>query len=126
MKYLAWPDKERRRGRCEVDALGHFTTTSYDRAGLAQLPTADNVVITPIQLAMIGALARIQGSTLQEAAGPTLLSSLAASVIGRGISQVVVGWIPLYGNAVNATTAASVTEAIGWAAFKYFEKEAKT
>lgn len=39
---------------------------------------------------------------------------------GRGISQVLVGWIPGYGNAINATTAAAVTEAIGWAADAYF------
>jgi uncharacterized protein (DUF697 family) len=94
-------------------------------AGLAQIPTSDNLLITPIQLAMIAAVAKIQGKTLEEASGPTLLSSLSASAVGRGVSQIAVGWIPMYGNAVNAATAFAITEAIGWTAFKYFESDEK-
>jgi uncharacterized protein (DUF697 family) len=31
-----------------------------------------------------------------------------------------VGWLPGFGNAINAATAAALTEAIGWAAEEYF------
>ena len=101
----------------------HFAATSAGTvgAGLAQIPTSDNLVITPIQLAMIAAVAKIQGKTLDEAAAPTILSSLSASVVGRGVSQLAVGWVPGYGNVINASTAFAITEAVGWAAFKYFE-----
>lgn len=47
------------------------------------------------------------------------------SVVGRGASQVAVGWIPGAGNAINATTAFAITEAVGWAAYKYFEGDDK-
>jgi uncharacterized protein (DUF697 family) len=36
----------------------------------------------------------------------------------------MLGWLPGLGNAINAATAAALTEAIGWAADAYFrEKE---
>ncbi len=44
------------------------------------------------------------------------LTAASAEITGRTISQLLVGWIPGWGNAINATTAFSVTEAIGWAA----------
>ncbi len=37
-------------------------------------------------------------------------------------SQVLVGWIPGIGNAVNASTAAALTEGIGWAMANEFSK----
>jgi len=37
---------------------------------------------------------------------------------------VVLGWLPFLGNAVNAATAAAITEAIGWAAVAYLENTA--
>ena len=41
----------------------------------------------------------------------------------RGLSQTVIGWIPGIGNAVDATAAASITEAVGSAADAYFADE---
>ncbi len=90
-------------------------------AGLAQLPTADNLVITPIQLAMIISIANIHGIQLSKAAGLSALTIASAGVVGRSVSQVLVGWIPGIGNAINASTAAGITEAIGWAAYKNLE-----
>ena len=37
-------------------------------------------------------------------------------------SQVLVGWIPGIGNAINATTAAGITEAMGWLLAKEFDE----
>lgn len=84
--------------------------------GLAQIPLSDNAVITPIQIAMIIAIGEVHGQRLSKAAALTTLSAASAGVAGRALSQFLVGWIPLYGNAVNATTAFALTEAIGWAA----------
>jgi uncharacterized protein (DUF697 family) len=39
----------------------------------------------------------------------------------KGVVQV--GWVPGLGNAINATTAAGLTEAVGWAADAYFSDE---
>jgi len=35
-------------------------------------------------------------------------------MVGRDISQALLGWIPDVGNAINAATAATVTGSIGW------------
>ena len=48
-----------------------------------------------------------------------------AAQIGRAASQVLIGWVPGVGNVVNAVTAASLTEAIGWIMAKEFEKAAQ-
>lgn len=91
-------------------------------AGLAQIPGSDNAVITPIQLTMTISLGKVFGVSLTEAAAKAAMASVAASTIGRTISQVLIGWIPGIGNAVNATTAAGITEALGWALAKEFDE----
>ncbi len=90
-------------------------------AGLAQIPGADNVAIIPIQVAMITSLGQVFGRTLTESAATTILGTATASTVGRAASQFLVGWIPGLGNAINAGTAASVTEALGWTVAKGFD-----
>ena len=93
-------------------------------AGLAQLPGSDNAIITPIQLTMTISLGKVFDLTLGESAAKAALASAAAGAVGRTASQVLIGWIPGVGNVINATTAAGLTEAIGWILAKEFEKEA--
>lgn len=83
-------------------------------AGLAQLPGTDNAAIVPIQLAMIIALGRVFDMDITKSSAEATLATAAATVVGRGISQALVGWIPGVGNVINATTAATITEGIGW------------
>ena len=52
-------------------------------AGLAQLPCADNVVITPIQLTMTVALGRVFNIELTDSAARASLASCAATVLRR-------------------------------------------
>ena len=91
-------------------------------AGLAQVPGSDNAVLTPIQLTMAISLGKVFGKTLGEAAAKAAVGSAAAATVGRMASQVLIGWIPVVGNAVNATTAAGITEALGWAIATEFDK----
>lgn len=90
--------------------------------GLAQIPASDSIVITPIQLAMVLSLGKVFDLELSESAGMASLASASGAVVGRGISQVLVGWIPGIGNIINAGTAASLTEAIGWLLANDFAK----
>ncbi|RQS90443.1 hypothetical protein [Burkholderia contaminans] len=94
-------------------------------AGLAQVPGSDSAAIVPLQTAMIMGIGQLHGVAVTKSAAADLLLTFAATLAGRGISQAVVGWIPLWGNVVNAATAAAVTEAIGWAADQYFSSEDK-
>ena len=93
-------------------------------AGLAQIPCSDNALITPIQLTMTVALGRVFGLELTESAARASLASVAGATVGRAISQVLIGWLPGIGNAVNAGTAAVVTETIGWLLAEDFARQA--
>ena len=91
--------------------------------GLAQIPGADMPVIMGLQTAMIIAVGNEYGATVTETAAVDLLLTFAAGMGGRFLSQLLVGWVPGLGNFINASTAASITEAIGWAANAYFSKD---
>ena len=82
---------------------------------MAQLPGSDSAFIVPIQIAMIISIGAVFGIELDESSAKATLASATATMIGRSLSQFLVGWIPGWGNALNATTAFTVTEAIGWA-----------
>jgi uncharacterized protein (DUF697 family) len=92
-------------------------------AGLAQLPGSDAPALMAVQSAMIVALADLHGASVTRAAASDLVLTFGATMGGRTLSQWAVGWIPGYGNAINASTAAALTEAIGWTANEYFEEE---
>ena len=92
--------------------------------GLAQIPGSDNAIITPIQLTMAISLGKVFNIELDQSAAKAALSSAAAATVGRTVSQVLIGWIPGGGNVINATTAATLTEAIGWIMANEFEKQA--
>ncbi len=93
-------------------------------AGLAQLPLADSALITPIQIGMIIALGKVFKQEISKAAAKAILGGAAAAFAGRGISQLLVGWVPVVGNVINTATAAGITEAVGWLAVDNFSKDA--
>lgn len=107
----------------KVKTIIHIAATSAATAGagLAQLPGSDNAVITPIQIAMIIAIAKVHGQELSTAGAISTLATASAGVAGRALSQVLVGWLPGIGNAINASTAFAITEAIGWSVNELFE-----
>ena len=88
--------------------------------GLAQAPGSDAAVIAPIQASMIAAVGVEHGVQLSKGAAAELILPFSAAVLGRGLSQALLGWLPGLGNLLNAATAAAITEAIGWAADAYF------
>lgn len=103
----------------------HFASLAATAAGggLAQIPGSDNLVISPIQLTMVVALGRVFGITLEESNAKAMVGNATAASVGKTASKVFVGKIPGYGNVVNAVTAATVTEAIGWVIANEFEKQ---
>ena len=109
--------------RCRTIIHGASAAAGGVGAGLAQLPGSDNAVIVPIQVGMIISLGAVFGMTLTDSAAKATLATTTATMVGRGISQFVLGWVPVIGNAINATTAAGVTEAIGWTIARDFEKQ---
>jgi len=112
---------EDRRDKCHAIIHGAAVTTAGIGAGLAQIPLADSIPITAAQVGMIIAIAHIYDIDLAEGTAKALLGGFSTSVVGRNVAGVLIGWIPGIGNAVKASTAAALTEAIGWAAVRHFE-----
>lgn len=92
-------------------------------AGLAQLPLADNAIITPIQITMIISLGAVFEQKITKTVAKSLLAGFLANIVGRSVAQAAWGWIPGIGNASNAITAAAITESIGWLCVDHFYKE---
>lgn len=88
--------------------------------GLAQLPGSDSAALAPLQVALITEIAAHHGHAITKAAALKLLAPMAATAAGRGIAATLVGWLPGFGNVINAATAGLLTEAIGWAAHEHF------
>jgi len=85
-------------------------------AGLAQLPGSDMPALMALQTAMIVTIGHEHGCEITKSHAKSLLLTFPAGYGGRALSQFLVGWIPGYGNAVNASTAVAITETIGWTA----------
>lgn len=95
--------------------------------GLAQIPGSDNVPLVAVQITMAVTLGNIFDIQVSETAGRgmvmTALASMTGPVIARVVSQIIVGWVPGAGNAVNASTALAITEAVGWILVWEFDKQ---
>ena len=90
-------------------------------AGLAQLPGSDSIPLAAIQTTMVVSIGAAFGKKLEESSAKAAVATGLATLAGRGISQFLLGWIPVAGNILNATTAAGITEALGWAIAKDFD-----
>lgn len=73
---------------------------------------------------MLVALGKVFDIEFTKSAAKNVLVSQCGSTVGRAISKVAVGWLPGVGNIVNATTAVTVTEALGWMLAEDFAKQA--
>ena len=103
--------------RAKCHAIIHTASVAAGAigAGLAQIPISDNLIISPIQLTMIISLGQVFGIQLTEsAAAASAAATATASVVGKTACQLLLGWIPVLGNFVNAGVAAGITESIGW------------
>lgn len=89
-------------------------------AGMAQLPGADAPVLIGIEVTMTISIGAVFGISLTESSAKSLVLASIGSYAGRGITQALVGWIPGFGNAINASTAFALIESLGWAIAKDF------
>ena len=102
--------------RIKCNAIIHAASAASGGVGfgLAQIPTSDNLIITPIQVAMCVSLGKVFGIELSKSSAQGFVAAELGALVGRAAAQVVGGWIPGYGNAVNCCTAVTITEVLGW------------
>lgn len=100
----------------------------HEASGACDGVDGDSAMV-PIQTNMILAIAAEHGIEINNDAAADLLHTFTATVRSRQVHfsrQALAGWLPGIDAADNDSTAAALTEAIGWAANSYFEKtEAK-
>ncbi len=93
-------------------------------AGLARLPGADLPLLTGIQGALVISLAHRRGIPLTRAAAVDLVLQLLAGMTGRFAATHLAALLPAgAGEAVRAAVAAGLTEALGWAAVAFFDRD---
>ena len=115
--------QETHRTKCHAIIHTASAAAAAVGAGLAQVPVSDCVGIIPIQIAMIISLGGVFGIELTKSTARATLATTTATMIGRGIAKLLLGWIPILGNVINAATAAGVTEMIGWSVASEFDKQ---
>ena len=113
---------EDQRAGCHAIIHGASLAAATVGGGLAQVPIADSALLVPLQVTMIVGLGKVFNVDITESAAKGIALGMVGMYVGRAASQLLVGWIPGLGNVLNASTAAGLTEAMGWAVAKRFDK----
>ena len=93
-------------------------------AGTAQTVTADRVALAAIQVPMVIAIAEVCGKQIDRASAIAFMAQKFTQNVGIYAASRLVVWIPGWGNAINAGVATSMTEALGWATYNYYNDNA--
>lgn len=96
----------------------HAATTAAATAGAIPIPMSDAIPITAAQIGMIISLGKAFDISLSQAAAKSLASVGITQQAGRAICSNILKAIPgvgtVAGGFIGATTAAALTEALGW------------
>jgi len=109
----------------QCNAVIHTATAASAAAGAIPIPVADAIPITAAQVTMVIALGRIFGAKITKGAASTILTGVAAPIIGRTIAGSFLKFIPVAGWIASAALAALITEVIGWTVAVDFAKDYK-
>ena len=96
-------------------------------AGMAQISesqpeSADSIPIVGIQGTMLSSITSEFNAVSTQTIAVTIIGTCLATILGRTASKGLLGRFPDCGKALNATTAAVITEIIGWCAVAFFKK----
>lgn len=96
----------------------HSATAASAAAGAIPIPMSDAIPITAAQIGMVIALGKAFDITLSEAAAKSIMGVGLAQQAGRTVASGVLKMIPgvgtIVGGIVGLSTAAALTEALGW------------
>jgi len=84
------------------------------------VPFVDTILISPIQIAMVQAVGRIHGSTLDRKSVLEILSTFGASLVAQNVMIAAAKFVPFAGWAVAIAMAYALTYAIGEVSDYYF------
>lgn len=98
--------------RIAIHAAG--VSAAAAASGLAQIPCSDSTILLPIQVGLAVTICGIFGVEVSRGVVKGVIYSNVMKMIGRKVTQVLFGWVPGLGNAINASTAGILTEVLGW------------
>lgn len=96
----------------------HTATAASAAAGAIPIPMSDAIPITAAQIGMIISLGKVFDITLSQSAAKSIAGVTLAQQAGRAVASNLLKMIPgvgtLVGGVIGASTAAALTEALGW------------
>jgi uncharacterized protein (DUF697 family) len=111
--------------RCRQIIHGTALIGGLVASGLAQIPASDNAILVPLEIIMVIRLGSVLHVRLRHSYRTSLIFGTAATMIGRGVSEFLIGWIPVLGNLFDALTAFAVIEVLGWVVAREFKNQAR-
>ena len=84
------------------------------------VPLLDAVLISPIQIGMVQAIARVHGYSLDQKSVVEILSTFGASIVAQNVVMAAAKFVPFGGWIVTISMAYALTYAIGEVAETYF------
>lgn len=92
---------------------------------LSQVPFADTAALTAETIAMVALIVKKCGASWGQASIEAFAAQQLARFVGVEVAKHGYKYIPLYGNAANATTSLVITEAVGWATYEACKAQAE-
>lgn len=99
-------------------AVAHALTAAL----LAQTLVGDEAALTALTVAMIIAVAKLNGADWDSGAALAFLGVFIGGYLGVRGATFLVKWIPGIGNAANAAVTFTTTEVLGWATYLFIKK----
>ena len=99
-------------------AVAHALTAAL----LAQTLVGDEAVLTALTVAMIIAVAKMNGADWDTGMALAFLGIFIGGYIGVRGATFLIKWIPGIGNAANAAVTLTTTEVLGWATYLFIKK----
>jgi len=106
------------------EAVGKVVTVcSVASAAVAvqPIPFVDTALISPIQIAMVQAIARVHGHKLDTKSILEILSTFGASIVAQNVLMAAAKFIPFLGWVVAISMAYALTYAVGEVSHAYFK-----
>lgn len=99
-------------------AVVHAVTAAL----LAQTLVGDEAALTALTVAMIIAVAKMNGADWDTGMALAFLGIFIGGYVGVRGATFLIKWIPGIGNAANAAVTLTTTEALGWATYLFIKK----
>lgn len=99
-------------------AVAHALTAAL----LAQTLVGDEAALTALTVAMIIAVAKMNGADWDTGMALAFLGIFIGGYVGVRGATFLIKWIPGIGNAANAAVTLTTTEVLGWATYLFIKK----